>query len=241
MKKKKLLWVIIPIAFIVSLLSAFFIYAEVYYKADETAIAAMESDESVAVSKTDYGWLFDGPSEEALIFYPGAKVEAKAYAPLLHGLAKQGLDVCLVEMPFRFAFFGINRASKAMESHQYATWYIGGHSLGGAIASEYASAHSDKLSGIIVFASFPSKAIDENLFEISIYGSNDQVLNRDKVESGKSYAPSRFYEYVIEGGNHAQFGNYGSQNGDGAATISAEEQQGKAIDFILDCLAIENQ
>ena len=32
-------------------------------------------------------------------------------------------------------------------------------------------------------------------------------------------------EYVINGGNHAQFASYGNQAGDGVATISNENQR----------------
>ncbi|NTW09008.1 MAG: alpha/beta hydrolase, partial [Anaerolineaceae bacterium] len=38
---------------------------------------------------------------------------------------------------------------------------------------------------------------------------------------------------VIEGGNHAQFGNYGPQPGDGTATISTAEQQSQAVDLMV--------
>ena len=39
---------------------------------------------------------------------------------------------------------------------------------------------------------------------------------------------------IIEGGNHAQFGNYGKQKGDPDATISAEEQQTIAVNAIVE-------
>ena len=40
----------------------------------------------------------------------------------------------------------------------------------------------------------------------------------------------------IEGGNHAQFGNYGPQKGDLPATISAEEQQARTVAAIEEFL-----
>ena len=107
-KRWKLL---LPALLLLLLATGFLIYASVYYHADETALAALESEGAVRVSRTDYGWFFDGPSErDALIFYPGAKVEAAAYAPLLRELAGSGMDVLLAEMPLRFAVFGMNKA-----------------------------------------------------------------------------------------------------------------------------------
>ena len=234
MKKKHLRW-IIPAGVLVLLASAFFVFVSIYYHADDEAREAIVSDAAVMVSETDYGWLFDGPGEEdALIFYPGAKVEASAYAPLLHKLAEEGMDVCLVKMPFNLAFFDMNRADAVMKAHSYARWYAGGHSLGGAIAASYAAEHGEELTGLILFAAYSTKQLDENLLEISIYGSEDRVLRLDKVEEGRAFAPKDYLEYVIEGGNHAQFGSYGPQKGDGEALISAGEQIRLTVEYIIE-------
>ena len=224
----------IPVVGLVLLCVMFLIYAEQYHHADETAHAALRSDETVAVAKTDYGWLFDGPSEEdALIFYPGGKVEETAYAPLLHHLAGQGMDVCLVKMPFRLAFLGMNKADHIMKQQHYAHWYIGGHSLGGATAAIYAAEHSAQLSGVYMLAAYPSKPLDENIRAVIIYGSEDGVLNRAKLEEADQYLSGNSVTYVLEGGNHAQFGNYGRQDGDGEAAVSAQEQQNRTVEWIL--------
>lgn len=41
----------------------------------------------------------------------------------------------------------------------------------------------------------------------------------------------------IQGGNHAQFGNYGPQKGDAPAAISAEEQQAQTVEDVADFIA----
>ncbi len=231
--RKKWLW-IIPVCLIVLFGAVFLIYTGQYYHADETAQSALQSDESVTVVQTDYGWMFDGPStERALIFYPGGKVEETAYAPMLHRLAGQGMDVCLVRMPFHLAVFGVNKADQVKRQYDYAHWYIGGHSLGGAMAASYAAAHSPELSGVIMLAAYPTKPLDEKLQAIMIYGSEDRVLNMSRLEDAKRYLTNNSRIYVIEGGNHAQFGNYGTQNGDGDAVIPSEEQRLQTVELIL--------
>ena len=136
----------IPAAILAVLLFAFLICASDYYHADESALEALQSD---LVTETDYGWLFDGPEDRSvLIFYPGAKVQETAYAPLLLQLAESGLDVCLVKMPFRFAFFGISKADEIRSRYDYEKTFIGGHSLGGAMAAIYAANHD--LDGVIL-------------------------------------------------------------------------------------------
>ena len=214
------------------------IYVNTYYHADASVGAFLVSDEQVRVEKTEYGWLLDGPSEEnAMVFYPGAKVEETAYAPLLHRFAEEGMDVCLVKMPFRLAFLGIGKASDVMAQYDYENWYIGGHSLGGAMAAAYAARHGDALAGVVLCAAYPIGALDQHMTEICVYGSEDGVLDPKRLESSRAYAPETCFEHVIEGGNHAQFGNYGPQRGDGAATISAEEQQRAAADYIAGHIA----
>lgn len=224
----------IPVFLIVLSGAAFLIYTGQYYHADGAAQSALKSDEAVTVIQTDYGWMFDGTStENALIFYPGGKVEETAYAPLLHRLAGQGMDVCLVRMPFHLAVFGVNKARQVMDQYDYAHWYISGHSLGGAMAAGYAAAHGPELSGVIMLAAYPTKPLDEQTRAIMIYGSEDGVLNRTRLEEAKQNLTDNLRMDIIEGGNHAQFGNYGAQNGDGTAAIPSEEQQRQTVAFIL--------
>lgn len=232
-QRKKWLW-IIPISVILLLCIVFLVYAGQYYHADVSAFDALLSDDTVKVKQTDYGWLFDGPSEtDAMIFYPGAKVEETAYAPLLHHLAGQGMDACLVKMPFRLAVFGANKADHVMTQHDYVHWYIGGHSLGGSVAANYAAGHSLQLSGVLMLAAYPLKHLDESTQAIIIYGSEDGVLNMAKLEAADRYLPDSSEQYIIEGGNHAQFGNYGAQKHDGKAAITHEEQQHRAVEIIV--------
>ena len=233
---KKRIWLLVLLV-LTLLAAAFGIYTGQYYRADALALSALKSDEQVTVTPAEDGWLFDGPSEtDALIFYPGGKVEETAYAPLLHRLAADGMDVFLVKMPFRLAVFGVNKARDVMQRGSYDHWYIGGHSLGGAMAASYAAAHADELSGVILLAAYPTRPLDESLRVVSIYGTEDGVLNRAKLAEGEQYMPQTHAVCVLEGGNHAQFGNYGEQSGDGEAAISSEEQQRLSEAAILQSL-----
>lgn len=231
--RKKLIW-IIPLCLILILVSSFLIYTGIYYHADGQAQAALKSTKNVNVSETDYGYFFDGPSEEnVLVFYPGAKVEETAYAPLLRGLAGRGVDVCLVRMPFRLAAFGKDKAGDIPEIKEYENRYIGGHSLGGAMAASYAAEHGDKLRGVILLAAYPTEKLSDNLLLLSVYGSEDSVLNMENFSEGEKLAPKKYLKHEIKGGNHAYFGNYGKQKGDGAATITHKEQQKQTVEYIM--------
>ena len=195
----------------------------------------MQTKDSVLVTEMPDGLYLDGPGDEtALIFYPGAKVEYTAYLPLLSELADQGIDCFLIKMPCNLAIFGQNKAKNIMDSYEYDHWYLSGHSLGGAMTASYASGHLESLNGLVLLAAYPTKSLKSDSFSVlSLYGSEDGVLNMEKVEEGKAYMPVDYAEVCIEGGNHAQFGNYGEQKGDHAADISREEQQAQTVEAIL--------
>lgn len=208
------------------LLLGFGIYLCTYYPAVDVE-EYLASTESVQVTEVSEGLLFDGSSEDtALIFYPGAKVDIKAYAPILYMLAENGVDCFVVDMPFHMAFLGSNRAEEIMEEYpEYDTWYLGGHSLGGAMAANFAAEHTGELEGLFLLAAYPTKDLSESdLKAVTIYGSEDGVLNRKKLEEGQALLPEGSVQICIEGGNHAQFGSYGEQKKDGKAEISAKEQ-----------------
>lgn len=218
-------------------------YVNDYYHVTDRD-GAMSETTTVSVAGTTTGYLYDGPGEDtALIFYPGAKVQDIAYAPLLKELAENGVDCYLVHMPGNLAIFGVDEAEEMMQdaaskNRSYEHWYLAGHSLGGAMAATFAASHSEELDGLIFLGAYSTKDLSQtDLRILSLYGSEDLVLNREKLAESHDLMPADFTEYVIEGGNHAQYGDYGVQKGDGTATISAEEQRHIVTEKILTFLS----
>ena len=236
LKKKKLLIPSVIIGIILILSAAFFIYVSIdKYSADETALSAAVSDSEVTVSEENGKMIFKPESYNyGLIFYPGAKVEYRSYAPLMKELAKRGILCIIAEMPFDLAIFDINAANGVREEFPLVRhWYIGGHSLGGYIAASYADKHRSELDGLILLAAYSTSDLrDSSLKVISIYGSNDKVLNIKKYKDSYNNLPSGTKELVIQGGCHSFFGSYGAQKGDGVPEISAKEQIRQTADFI---------
>lgn len=226
---------LIGLTVIAALVIVSLVYVSNYYHVQDRQ-AALQSTADVTVEEVDYGYFFDGPGNDtALIFYPGAKVEDLAYANLLKQLAAEGIDCYLVHMPGNLAFLGMNRADEIMATYRYDHWYLAGHSLGGAMAAVYADKNSEKLDGLIFLAAYSTKDLsDTDLKVLSVYGSKDGVVNMDKVVDGRKLMPSAYEEFCIQGGNHAGYGDYGAQKGDGEADISAEEQQKETADKIVE-------
>lgn len=212
------------------LFAACAIYVSDYYHADMSAIEDMEfaSELSVESETWEDGTLVFTPeeAETGLIFYPGGKVEYLAYQPLMQAFAAEGILCVLVEMPFNLAVLDVDAADGIQEEFpEIEEWYIGGHSLGGSMAASYVADHTDEYEGLVLLASYSTAELaDSRLNVISIYGSEDEVLNREKYEKNRSNLPADFTEYVIDGGCHAYFGVYGHQDGDGTPTISNQQQ-----------------
>ena len=233
-KIKIALYIILALIILIVCLSVW--YVNDYSHADASVNTYLNGTSNVSVEKVDNGLFLDGPgNDSALIFYPGAKIEYISYLPLFMELANGGVDCFIVEMPANLAFLGADSADSIIggDKYSYDEWYISGHSLGGVAASSYAINHKDKISGLILLASYP---VDDmgNMSVLSIYGSNDKTLNKETYDESKSLMDNNLTEYVINGGNHAQFGSYGIQSGDGIATISPENQRDQTEKAILD-------
>lgn len=233
MNKKKIIITCITIILILFIASMIYLCTGTY-KADGEALSYLNSAQTVNISKIEEGYFFDGPGNDtAIVFYPGAKVEYTAYSQLMYKIAENGSDCFLIKMPFNMAILGKNKAQKILEQYNYENWYISGHSMGGVMACMYASDHPEKIKGVITLASYPAKALPQNIEYISIYGSEDKVLSIDELNKAKKYLPEKNDEYVIDGGNHSGFANYGEQKGDGKASITNVEQQEYVIDVLL--------
>ena len=236
-KRKILIISISVVAALAIIFGACAIYLGDYYRADEGAIAVFAPEENVTVSTLKDGNIVFEPQGATVgfIFYPGGKVEANAYQPLMAELAREGVLCVLVKMPFNLAVFDINAADGIQEQYsEIEDWYIGGHSLGGSMAASYLADHVDEYEGLILLGSYSTADLsDADLDVLSIYGSEDKVLNREKYDENKSNLPDGFCEVVIEGGCHAYFGMYGAQDGDGTPTISNYEQIRLTVESII--------
>jgi hypothetical protein len=228
---KRILLGLVVVVVLISI--GFVVWAETPLGPAPEALAALESDSQVTVTIGDY-ITFEPTNVQpttGFIFYPGGRVDYRSYAAPLHELAAQGYLVVLVPVRLNLAFFEINAAKAPIDAHpEIEHWVVGGHSLGGVASAMFAK-DNPEIDGLIFWASYPAddsfKNSDINV--VSMYGTND-MAGVEKFEETKLLLPQDTQFVVIDGGNHAQFGDYGPQPGDNPATISRAEQQKQTVE-----------
>lgn len=207
------------------------------------ALAAMQSDSTVTFE--DNQWYVYQPvgvtPDTGLVIYPGGRVDPRSYAPLAREIARSGYLTVIVPMPLNLAVFAPGKAAEVIEAYpQIEHWGIAGHSLGGAMGAKFAYDNPGLMQGLALWASYPASNNDLSTYDLSassIYGTLDSVADSENLAYSKALLPADTVWVPIEGGNHAQFGWYGEQPGDTAATISREEQQAQIVDATVDLLA----
>lgn len=204
------------------------------------AATALQSDAQVSVD-TD-GWLTftpARPSTTGFIFYPGGRVAAEAYAPPVRAIAEAGYTSVITPAPFGLAVLSPDAADAVIEAHpEVERWVIGGHSLGGAMAAQYAAGH-EGVDGLALWAAYPpdgTSLADADLTVTSVFATEDGLATRDEIEASAARLPADTTFVEVDGGNHAGFGWYGDQAGDGEATITREAQQAQVVAATLSLL-----
>jgi dienelactone hydrolase len=178
-----------------------------------------------------------GVGATGLIIYPGGLVDPHAYISLgsAFALSGEGHKVFVVKMPANLAVLDMKAARSILKKQDEADWVIAGHSLGGAMACSMVEKEKELFSGLILMAAYPAGSVDLSTWNkpvLSISASEDLVVDRGKYEDGRSRLPPGTLYETIEGGNHAGFGQYGEQKGDGEATISRTEQQRRIVELM---------
>lgn len=237
----KIAFIVIAILLLIGI-AAFLIWGSFPLGPMAEAEAALQSDDQIAVQTEP--WLIFTPTETqpevGLILYPGGHVDARSYAPAARAIAEEGYLVVIPPMPLSLAVFNPDAAADIIDAYdEITTWAVGGHSLGGAMAANYAYGNPEDVDGLFLWASYPadsnSLAERKDLPVISIFGTEDGQAA--ELAAAAELLPQDTLWTVMEGGNHAQFGWYGPQPGDGEATISREEQQSQIVEVTTALLA----
>lgn len=205
------------------------------FVAVEPALAAMRSDDAVTVTEGATRYVLtpaDGGDGTAVLFQPGARVDARAYAAVLRPLAEAGHTVVVAKQPLGIAFLATGAFDDARAAVDADRWVVGGHSLGGTVAAMAADASDGPAddaeaptAGLLLFASYPAGDMSGTLTAAvaSVSGSEDGLATPAKIDASRADLPADAAFTVVDGAVHASFGDYGPQPGDGTPAISHDD------------------
>ncbi len=226
---------LIPVVVVLAL-GGGLVWASLAAQPTARALAALRSDGQVQVESGQ--WLVFRPASPpvpttGLIFYPGGRVDYRAYAPPPRDIAAQGFLVVDTPMPFNLAVLAPDRAAEVMSAYpQVKAWAVGGHSLGGSMAARFVHSHPGSVQGLVLWASYPDVSDDLSGFNLpvaSVSGSRDGLATLAKIADTRRLLPPSTRFLVVEGGNHAQFGAYRPQPGDNPPEVSPEARQAQTV------------
>jgi len=207
------------------------------------AVQALESDELVTV--TYEPWLTFSPNASTpttgLIFYPGGRVDPRAYSVLMREITLEGYLVVVADFPINMAVFSPNIGEEIVAHYPGIDhWAIAGHSVGGTMAAQYTANHPETIEALAIWASYPADSTDIselNIPIISIYGSREIGVNDTSVEERAHLLPEDTLYIRIEGGDHHQFGSYQINPEEHLATTSRASQQKQIVEATLALLS----
>jgi len=232
--KKLLIAIGVGIALSTLLGCGFVSWAMDTYKAEPIAQVSALNDPDVVISEGD-GFLIvrpsAGPSAIGLLFYPGLRIEPKAYLSKLAALSsKAGVNIIIGRPRLNIAAFSIGQADEMRKQLTgIRQWYVAGHSLGGAVACYYASNHLDDLQGVILLGTYCGSDISKSRLRVlTIVAGSDRIIPPATIEQHTGELPADAQMVRIPGMAHSQFGNYGPQSGDGQPSID-DSQAREAI------------
>ena len=237
-KRKWTTWKIIKVVWVLSGLS-FFLWMIISMEARGFEEEIFKNSSSVYVERTDDVTSFTPttPYKTVILFYPGALVDPDAYAPLARKIAENGHQTIIVNMPWRMAMKGYNKIKKLnLLADTTKKYILAGHSQGAKMAAQFTFENPTLVDQLVLLGTTHPRDIDLSKMDIpvlKIYGTKDGVASPRKILNNRPKLPSTATFVAIEGGNHSQFGYYGSQLGDDRADISRERQQELILKNIL--------
>lgn len=224
---KKINKIVVIILVILSIILGYGIwYVNDYYKVENNSEVQVAT-KNAKINNDYIEFNHNSNSKIGIIFYPGGKVYPLAYNVMLNNLSHKNYHVFGLKVLFNLAILDENKANSVINNHKnIKKWVLIGHSLGGVTAQNFANKHKNIVNAVIHLGSYPLDS-KNNVTNLAIYGSLDKVVNKTKLKNAEQI-------FEINGANHAQYGNYGKQKGDGQATISSQMQQEITINKIIE-------
>ena len=228
------------LALLVVGLASFLTWAASPMPPEPGPLDAARTDPSFTLSESADGVVLapKDPNGTGLVYLAGARVDPAAYARKLSGLADAGVTIVIARPTLNFAIFELRPLSTfeglAADSG-VQRWYVGGHSLGGVRACQYAAdAPAGSIAGVILFGSYCAADLSaSDLPVLTLSATRDGLSTPATIAAAAHLLPPDAQLVKLPGADHAQFGDYGAQPGDTPATASDAQAKREITTAVL--------
>ncbi len=172
-------------------------------------------------------------SGHGILYFPGAKVDPYSYLYPLSEVSASGVTVIIMEPLMNMALFDQRTLATLTQAAPHVTsWTLAGHSLGGVRACMLAE--DPAVTHLVLFASFCANDLTQaSLDVVMVLGDKDGLIDEAQVMDSTALLPSgRYVVQTIPGANHAAFGTYGPQPGDGVATVTRQQMREELTEIL---------
>lgn len=174
-----------------------------------------------------------------LVVYPENNVSPAAYAYKMAGVAQSGVVVIIVKTPLNIPQLDTRTlVDFAKLAPEVTDWYVAGHGEGGKKACE--QAEGTQYKGIILLGSYCTVMVHDSVKALDIQGGNDRIINKNDADYNATNLAYSSEKQAIPGLNHAGFGNYGKQDGDGQLDLPDADVRVRLANLISKFMGIQN-
>ncbi len=235
--RSRTVWLWVSVVIVLGFLAAL-AYGSTPSPAEPRPLAAVQADTGIHYSETGDAVVMtpaSGATGVGLVFFAGAHIDAPAYAYKLSGLVDDGVTVVIARPVLSFAIIEFRPLTTFTGlAPGVSTWYVGGHSLGGVRACQYAK-DDYTVGGLILFGSYCAVDLSHTSIPVlSIGGSRDGLSTPARIRAASHLLPDTTTVVEIAGADHASFGDYGPQAGDNPATTADSSVRSQLTTDILE-------
>lgn len=205
---------------------SFLTWFHIVFPAERDATLEVFRDDSIQVTEVEGSIVMaarDGATQTGILYFPGARVNPYSYLYPLSEVAASGVTVVIMDPLMNMALFDTRSLDElASAAPEVTQWVLSGHSLGGVRACMLANHPS--VTGLVLMGSYCANDVsDLDIPVVQVLASNDGLIDQEALEGSAAWLPASTTTIILEGANHASFGTYGEQPGDGSATLTRQQ------------------
>lgn len=225
---------------LVGLVVAFLVWANQVTPATQSYVDKIKHDSDFKVTETNHSIILASSqytAQTGIVFIPAIRIDPHAYIYKLSGIVENsGVTVVITKPTFNLPPIDFRPiATFTGDVGGVDNWYVAGHSRGGTRACGYAADQSAHVKGLILLGGYCDTDVTVPILDIT--AENDELASDKDIQQHANHLKGDLTNVTISDAAHSSFGDYGSQSGDGDASVDSEFMRYELTDNISTWLA----